>query len=295
MSTVSRLTISLLKDPLVVCAERAYGAHVHKLARALLACAALAALLAIGVRWMTSPTPPVQASAIPGVSVGADDFSLGALRPVDDLDDLEAQREQLFQECMRDAGFEYPPTPELGGRYATQYGNAAIGDDGSATTPRRIAVSLPDGSVTSDGVTWPPSNCRYKADVALGSDPYLLEALRYRMMLLRGTADEATVNDEDFASSFRSWAKCAGGADPYRLLEAVDPASASPDDPRPGRRVGTLERSCVDDEIRATVLRVRAAHHRQAALSSPEIVQAWAEMLDQQLARLNAGRAEPFR
>jgi hypothetical protein len=209
-----------------------------------------------------------------GQLVDVDSFSLTRLHSPGELDALESARQAIFDACMADRGFAEPPRDmsETETVYELAYEQAAFGVDAWDVGPPLIR--LPDGTMTSGGLAAQPDGCAFEQDAQLGTDPHLREALRYRMMEIRSDADAAAIADERFAPILGQWESCTGHTDGWGLLRAIDSPSSNPV-------------ACLGDDELEQLISLRGHHHAQAAATHPEIVAAWIELTDTELANIS--------
>jgi hypothetical protein len=209
-----------------------------------------------------------------GHLVDVNSFSLTRLHSPGELDALESARQAIFDGCMADRGFAEPPRDmsETETEYELAYEQAAFGVDALEVGPP--VVRLPDGTTTPGGLAVQPDGCAFEQDAKLGADPYLREALRYRMMEIRGDADAAAIADERFDPIFERWESCTGNTDGWGLLRALDSPSSNP-------------AACVGQDELEQLIALRGHHHAQAAATHPEIVEAWIELTDTELANIS--------
>ena len=251
---------------------------------------ALVAVVAVGIAVGSgsagsSADMPPPAFEIRGKSIVIGQFSLTTLHDRATLDQIEEARVDVFDQCMADRGFVESPTGDSDAgvdQYSLAFEAAAYGPDAWEVGPP--VVHLPDGTTTADGVVWQPGSCAYAQDDAFGIDPHLREALRVRLMTLRSSADQATIEDPAFDHFFEQWRECSGSDDKIALLEALDPVSWTTGDVRPGRRAGSAERGCVTDGARSELSQIRGLHHARVAEANLQVVEAWIDLVDGQAA-----------
>lgn len=245
---------------------------------------ALAVAGAVGIGYLAATTAlgsdETPHFELRGQPARAQTFSLGGVQPAADQTFVDSVRHRAFDTCMARKGFTARPDPSEGATsdYASRYGEAAIGDDGTATgPPASQSVKLPDGSTIELAVTWTPDSCMYRSYAELGSDPIYREALRQRMQVLLHQADAAAV--ERLQDETSDWKACAHLSDVngYDLLRTADEVAS-----KSGAVVG--DPACMSDDLRARIHHVRGEAHLDVAANHSKVVQAWAALVDRELA-----------
>lgn len=212
-----------------------------------------------------------------GEAASRDNFSFRQLHHVGDVQRLDEERAAVYDGCLRERGFnpnEVRATDGPGAVEDSAFSEAAIGDDGTATSPAAHYVLLPDGDHFTIYATWSRDSCIYKSFEAFGSEPFEREALRQIIQQLTAEADTAAVSTPRFRQAFEDWRACAGSAaSEMDLLLAIDAVH--------GRKRSTP--ACMTSQIQRDVSRERSNAHYEAASRNHEVVARWVEVVDQEI------------
>lgn len=215
-----------------------------------------------------------------GQKVDATTFSLSELRSSADSELVAAVHGQLLSRCMEQRGFEYPAVSEPEAD-DFRYAEAMTGDDGTAAKPPQHSVSLASGKVHSVYATWTPDSCIYQADSALFDQPFLREALRQQVLLLRAEADRQLAESDGFKSFQDVVEECAKRpVDAGELLAALEPDLTPSNLRMPAR----LSDRCMGTHERGTLKSLRSEHDYRVAAADAVNVGAWVDILDAEIA-----------
>lgn len=206
-------------------------------------------------------------------------FLLTELYTTEERELVNAARQQVFGACMQNRGFDRAPRSDEEGEYVVRYSEAAIGDDGSLSKPPSVKVTLPNGATSRVYTTWTADTCMYRSYEALGSEPFMREALRREFEGMRNQADRAASEDPVIQNLSRQWSECASSSELNIFWSLIEPVGV-PHGSNQGRAPNTLEQNCMTPRIQEEVLASRSQYHAEAVAENPENFAAWVAMYD---------------